>query len=268
MRKAVITSFCLLLLGSLSVGLDAQTKKSKRTVKAGALTAATPQPTPVTPVEVPSKRNERPTDEKTNKRNGSATQTYSPVYFYEYTRPGFIYERILIEHDEAGKGKISFQKSDFRDMITDPIQLTPVTMENLTSAFTALNFLASNENYQTPRDHSNMGDISITVKKEGRQRTAKYNWTDNKQAKVLMDEYRRIANEYTWKFEMAIARQNQPLQAPALIDRLADYIRRTEISDPPHLLPLLNELSTDERLPLIARDNAAKLIKQIEKTKK
>ena len=31
-----------------------------------------------------------------------------PVYFYEFSRPGFVYPRILIEHDEAGKGKISF----------------------------------------------------------------------------------------------------------------------------------------------------------------
>ena len=31
-----------------------------------------------------------------------------------------------------------------------------------------------------------------------------------------MDEYRRIANEYTWKFEIDVVRQNQPLPgAPA-----------------------------------------------------
>ena len=153
-------------------------------------------------------------------------------------------------------------------MITDPIQLTPVTMSNLTTALTALNFLDSNEDYQTPRDHSNMGNVSITVKKNGKERTAKYNWSENKQAKFLLDEYRRITNEYTWKFEIGSARQNQPLQTPSLMTTLYSYIQRNEISDPPHLVALLTELSTDERLPLIARDQAAKIIKQIEKAKK
>ena len=49
---------------------------------------------------------------------------------------------------------------------------------------------------------------------------------------------------------------------------ITGYINREEISDPPHLIPFLTELSTDERLPLMARDHAAKLVKQIEKTKK
>ena len=70
---------------------------------------------------------------------------YSPVYFYEFTRSGFLYGKVLIEHDEAGKGKISFLKEGYDELITDPIQLTPVTMKNLTDAFAALDFLASNE---------------------------------------------------------------------------------------------------------------------------
>lgn len=265
MKRALAISLFLLLIGSVSNSLIAQTKKPKKTAAKPKSTAATPQPTPLTPVETPTKRNERPNN---NSTNDTATIAYTPVYFYEFTRPGFTYERVLIEHDESGKGKISFSKSSFDDLISDPIQLTAVTMANLTTAFTALNFLASNENYQTERDHSNMGNVTITVKKDGRSRTAKYNWTDNKQARALMDEYRRIANEYTWKFEIVIARENQPLQAPGLVTTLDNYIKQNEISDPPHLVPLLTELSTDERLPLIARDKAAKIIKQIEKTKK
>ena len=264
MRKAVITSLCLLLFGSISNGLVAQTKKNKKIAKPQP-NANVPQPTPTTPAEISTKRNERPNAGSTN---AASVVAYSPVFFYDFTRPGFTYEHVLIEHDEAGKGKISFNKSNFDEMITDPIQLTPVTMSNLTTALTALNFLDSNEDYQTPRDHSNMGNVSITVKKNGKERTAKYNWSENKQAKFLLDEYRRITNEYTWKFEIGSARQNQPLQTPSLMTTLYSYIQRNEISDPSHLVALLTELSTDERLPLIARDQAAKIIKQIEKAKK
>lgn len=264
MRQAANVIVFLMLFCSLAIGLNAQTKKTKRPTKPKSTTAA-PQNTPATPTETPTKRNERP---NSGNASDASTASYTPVYFYEFTRPGFLYERILIEHDEAGKGKISFSKSGSDEMISDPIQLTAVTMSNLTSAFTPLNFLSSNENYQTERDHANMGNVSITVKKDGKQRTAKYNWSENKQAKFLMDEYRRIANEYTWKFEIAVARENQPLQTPGLMTTLESYIKRNEISDPPHLVAMLTELSTNERLPLLARDHAIKIVKQIEKAKK
>jgi hypothetical protein len=110
-----------------------------------------------------------------------------------------------------------------------------------------------------------MGNIKFRYKSGGRERTVKYNWTENKDAKALMDEYRRIGNEYTWRFEVSVARENQPLQTPGLIDQMDSYLARGEISDPPHMMPFLTELSNDERLPLIARNHAAKLVRRIEK---
>ena len=83
-----------------------------------------------------------------------------------------------------------------------------------------------------------------------------------------MDEYRRISNEFIWKLEITTARVNQPLLTPGMMDTIDNYIGRDEISDPEHLLPFLTELSTDERLPLMGRNRALKLIKQIEKKKK
>jgi len=40
------------------------------------------------------------------------------------------------------------------------------------------------------------------------------------------------------------------------------------LSDSQQLVPLLNDISTDEHLPLIARNHALRLIKQIEKQSK
>ncbi len=110
-----------------------------------------------------------------------------------------------------------------------------------------------------------MGNTSFTLNRGGKIRRAKYNWTENKDAKVLMDEYRRIGNEYTWRFEISVGRENQPLETPGQMNVIDGYLQRGEISDPPHLIPFLTELSTDERLPLMARNHALKLIKQIEK---
>jgi hypothetical protein len=140
-------------------------------------------------------------------------------------------------------------------------------MDRIRTALIALNFLDSTENYQTARDYSHMGNVRFTFRKEGRERTAKYNWTENKDAKTLMDEYRKIAIQYVWQFDMEIARENQPLNAPSLMDELDSYLRRNEISDPKQMLPLLKTLSNDERIPLIARNHATRLVEKIDKAK-
>jgi hypothetical protein len=41
--------------------------------------------------------------------------------------------------------------------------------------------------------------------------------------------------------------------------------RRDGLSDPKQLVPLLTELKTDEHIPLIARNQADRILKKIEK---
>lgn len=260
------------VIALLPLTLFAQTGKRKTTKKPASkkpAVTATPQPTPETITEMPLKKNEREGDGKTNSRDTGAVatkaQTYEPVYVYTFDRPGFVYSNIKIEHDDTGKGRIWFKKDNFDEPLDDPIELSAATVEKLKGTFTALNFIDSTEDYQYSRDFSNMGNVTITLNRMGRTRTAKYNWTENKHAKLLMDTYRAIANEYTWKFEFALARANQPLFTPSLIDALEGYLARNEIADPPHLLPFLTQISTDERLPLMARNRVAKIIAKIEK---
>ena len=243
----------------------AQTKKKPVVRKPASQTVVTkPQPTPSPTPEKTQKRNERPTEvDQTPK-----IPQFTPVYFYEYSRPGFLVGKVWIEHDENGKGKITFQKQEFDEMITDPIELSAGTMDKLKAAFANLNFLNSTESYQYEKDYPHMGNIVITVKKDGKSRTAKYNWTVNKDAKQLMDTYRGIGQEYVWRFDINLAMEMQPLQTPGLMDEIVLYVNRNEIPDPPHLIPILTKLSNDERMPLMARNRAAKLIKEIEKAKK
>ena len=254
----------MLFLGCLSMNAGAQSHKANKTGKVTPAPTPAASSTPKPPAPGPGKKNGRPG----NATGSTSASDHVPTYFYEFSRPGFDYPKVLIEHDQSGKGKISFEKNGASEMITDPIDLTPATLENIDKMLTALDFLNSTEDYQTEHDFSNMGNVTITYKKAGRERTAKYNWSDNKDAKALMDEYKRIGYEYTWRFEIGIARQNQPLQTPGLMDQLASYINRGEISDPPHLVPFLTELSNDERLPLIARNHAGKLVRQLQKQDK
>ncbi len=249
----------------------AQTKKRPLVTKTVTpATIADPLPTPQPTPDVTRKRNERP-GMKTNDKetiNNSSAKTSSPTHFYEFSRPGFLVEKIFIEHDDAGEGTISFQKEGADEMITDPLQISKASLDKIAATLTALNFMESTENYQYEKDYPHLGNHTFRFKIGGRERTAKFNWTTNKDAKLLMDEYRNLGAYYVWKFDIITARENQPLQTPGLMDALAGSFRRGEISDPPQIVPFLIELSTDERLPLMARNRAIKIVKEIEKEKK
>jgi glucan-binding YG repeat protein len=276
------------LIFILSVSVFAQTKKkttSKKTTKKTPTTTAvvtqppSNEPVTVTPTPTPPKKNERPdeqpaaqTDEPKKKnqteKNAASDQKKEVKYpfVYEFSQPNFVIKTILIEHDESGKGKITFEHRDFGEPISDPLQLSQITLEKLNKLFTTLNFLDSTEDYQSPmRDYGHLGNHKVIRRKDDKERIAKYNWTENKDAKALADEYRKIGEQFIWYFDISVARENQPLEAPSLMDRLDSLLKRDEISDPSQMLPLLKELSNDERIPLIARNKATRIIKEIEK---
>ncbi len=186
-------------------------------------------------------------------------------YRYEFVQTAFLISRIVIRHDESGKGTVTFYRKDDPDPVTDPIRLSPLAMQRIKTAYDSLNFLDSTDSYQHARDFSHLGTARFTLTRGERSRTAEFNWTDNKNAKALADEYRKIGNEYIWRFEIDLARQTQPLDTPRLMTRLDSLLRRNEISDPAAIIPFLTELENDERLPLIARNHATRMAKQIEK---
>ena len=275
MKKFLFAVLISVTISALAVSFFAQTKKPVKK-NARTTTAETPTPqasptpgqTPETPtVNRQAKKNERPTNGNSSDKN-AVQNGNAPNYFYEFSQPAFTVSKILIEHDESGKGKISFQKSVSDEVITDPIQVSPAAMERIKAALTALDFMNSTESYQYEKDYSHLGNLTIKVARDGKTRETKFNWTTNPDAKTLMDEYRKISSQYIWMFDMNLSRENQPLESPKLMDILDSYIRRSEVSDAEQLIPFLKEIGNDERIPLIARNHATRLIKQIEKEKK
>lgn len=269
--SVLLATACIFSAGSVS----GQTKRRKAplkkevpvdsTVKQETEVTAVPESTPR------GKKNERPGSPEPAGRPGNFDTPASkpkPVYFYEFTHPYYLVRKVIIEHDENGSGTIAFIKGNYTEPITDPIQIAPSAMERIKAAFTLLNFLDSKEDYQHQKDFSHLGVMKITMRKNGRTRTSEFNWTANKTAKALTEEYRKLGNQYIWIFDINLARENQPLQAPGLLDELDSLIKRNEVSDAEQMLPFLQKLSLDERVPLIARNHAAKVIARIEKARK
>ena len=257
-----------ILLSALAISVDAQAKRNTRQPPKSAPTAG-PVPTPeATPTPDRPKRNERPVANRPLSTDPQPADSKGPRYRYEFTQPDFVVSHIVIEHDDAGKGTIVFKRSSLGEELREPVTISATTLDKLRASFEALNFLDSTVDYQFERDFSNMGNVAITLRRDGRERTAKYNWTSNEHAKMLMDDYRRLANQLVWMFDFNLARSNQPLETPKLVDSLESLLKRNEISDPHQMLPFLVAVSNDERVPLIGRNRAGKIAKQIEKQKK
>lgn len=278
-KKVILITKALLILLVICATLPAFAQTRKRKTPSKKTPVSTPVKTEeqeiVPSVEPPPKKNGRPdgtnvkdSPDSVNKRPSSSETSFVPAYHYEFTQPEFIISKILIEHDESGKGKMSFMKKGYDDLISDPIQLSGKTLERINGVLTALDFLASNQNYQYEKDFSHLGTTTFRLTKNGKTRNTTFNWTQNKDARSLMEEYRKIGNQFIWMFDISLARENQPLESPKLMDSLDSMIRRNEISDPTQMVPFLQGLVDDERIPLIARNHAGKLVKQVEKVKK
>jgi hypothetical protein len=211
-----------------------------------------------------SKQNIRPD------RTPAPATTNTPVtndskYSYEFTQPKFYAKHIVLEHDMAGHGTITFERLNEDVPVVEPLELSPAVLNRVTALWTSLDFLNSQANYQASQDFSHLGVMRIGMQQGERKRVAEFNWTHNESASALVNEYKRIADQAMLVFDISIARENQPLNAPKLMEVMESLIKRNGLSDPKQLLPLLRDMSTDEHIPLMARNHALRIIKQIEK---
>jgi hypothetical protein len=188
----------------------------------------------------------------------------STRYSYEFTQPEFIIRHIVIDHDATGRGKITFERKGEETPFEEPIELSAGTLGRVLGAWTELRFLDSTEDYQSERQFAHLGTMRLKMEHESKKRTAEFNWTNNKVAGALANEYRRVADQAVLIFDISIARESQPLNTPKLMVELELQLRRNGLSDPQQLVPLLTDISTDEHLPLIARNHALRLIKKID----
>ena len=186
-------------------------------------------------------------------------------YRYWFEQPDFIVHRVEIEHDDRGRGTIRFWRRTDAEPITDPLEVSAEALARIRGLYEALRFLDSDANYQGKREYPSFGKTRLRLSSGGRERTTEFNYPGDPNAMALMQEYRRLTEQAVFVFEIKLAVEMQPLEAPKLMNKLETLLRLNQISDPKQLAPLVRTLSTDERLPLIARNHAVRLLKKLEK---
>ena len=215
-----------------------------------------------------TKHNTRPNQATTSAAPPVANDNKSsdPVkYTYEFTQPKFYVKHITLEHDANGRGTVTFERLNEDASVSEPIELSSAALARINAAWQALQFLDSTADYQADKQFPHLGTMRIGMERGDRKRVAEFNWTNNNNAETLVNEYRKAADQAILIFDISIARQNQPLNAPKLMEAMESLLNRNALSDAQQLLPLLKELSTDEHIPLIARNHALRLIKKIQK---
>jgi hypothetical protein len=186
-------------------------------------------------------------------------------YSYEFQKANFFIRHVVIKHDASGHGELTFERQGDLEPIVEPFELSESSRARIASAWDALRFLDSNASYQSEKQFPHLGTMRLGMTKGTLTRVAEFNWTNDPNAKALTNEYRRISNQVIFVFDIGVARENQPLNSPKLLDQLDRFIAMKELSDPQQLVPLLRELSTDERVPLMTRNHAGRILKKLEK---
>jgi hypothetical protein len=186
-------------------------------------------------------------------------------YTYEFSQPDFFVYFIHIEHDDKGHGLIRFERRSDTEQITDPLELSATALERIRARLAALRFLDSTANYQGERTYPSQGKTRFTMRQGGRERTTEFNYSQNADAQGLAEEYRRAAEQALFVFDIKVALESQPLETPKLLNRLESLISRDYLSDKQQLVPLLRDLTEDERVPLVGRNQAARILKKLEK---
>jgi hypothetical protein len=212
-----------------------------------------------------AKHNARPQRSAGAAVSSTTTKTDAVKYTYEFTQPKFYVKHIVLEHDANGRGTITFERLNEDTPVTEPIELSADALGRITAAWQALQFLDSSTDYQSNKQFPHLGTMRIGMERGERKRVAEFNWTNDKDAETLVNEYRKAADQAIWIFDVSIARENQPLNAPKLMEAMESMLKRNAVSDPRQLIKLLQDISTDEHVPLIARNHALRLIKLIQK---
>lgn len=213
----------------------------------------------------PNKHNTRPEAPAVSTPQPKEVVKDSTRYSYEFRQPDFFIKHIVIEHDSSGDGRIRFVQRTEEIPVDEPLQLSAEALSRISGLWRALRFLDSNESYQSDRQYPHLGTMVLKMEQDGRERTAEFNWTNHAQASSLANEYRRAADQAILVFDLSVARESLPLNTPKLMEQMEALLKRNALSDPKQLLPLLKDLSTDDHIPLIARNHALRLIKKIEK---
>jgi hypothetical protein len=187
-------------------------------------------------------------------------------YRYLFENPRFTTPVEELEFDGSGQGRFRFKRKD-SDEVVNKLSVSSEVLTQIQLLFDDMNFLESSEDYQHKKDFSHLGNMTITYSRDGKERTVKFNYTDNQSMSRLSDIFRNLVTQETRIFELETVIANDPISAPAQLRMLESELKSKRVADPHRFDPILKNIKLDEGVPLIARNHADRLLALISKGK-
>jgi hypothetical protein len=187
-------------------------------------------------------------------------------YHYIFENPRFTTPVQELEFDGSGQGKFRFKRKD-ADEVVNKLSLSQEVLSQIQLLLDDMNFLSSDEDYQHKKDFSHLGNMTISFSRGGKERTVKFNYTENQSLSRLSDIFRNIVTQETRIFELEAVIANDPISVPAQLRMLESELKSKRVADPRRFDPILKNIKLDEGVPLIARNHADRLLQMISKGK-
>ncbi|MEW6213425.1 MAG: hypothetical protein AB1631_34340, partial [Acidobacteriota bacterium] len=179
-------------------------------------------------------------------------------FSYKFENPRFVHLPLIeIDLDSSGKGKLRFKRNESDDIIELDFNLMPGTLARIRQLYSETGFLTSTENYQSKKDFSHLGWITLTAHQGEQSRQTRFNYTTNLQIDELATIFRAIATQQIQLFDIENVQQYQPLDLASQLDALENDLRLERIAEPESLLAALREIAANDTALLIARNKAS-----------
>lgn len=203
--------------------------------------------------------------------NSSKSEANGETKFhYLFENDKFTVPWIEIEFGADGKGEFRFRKKEdgqLREPTNIKLEVSSALIVQINVLLAELDFLNSSESYQHKKDFSHLGTVTIEISRDGKQRKVSFNYTDNLALNKLANLFRNLATQENRLFEIEAVRQSDPISTPAQLRYLDSELKSKSIADPARFVALLKDIRLDESVPLIARNHAERLLKELKKAK-
>jgi hypothetical protein len=178
---------------------------------------------------------------------------------YRFENERFVISSIELALGSGGEGTLRFVKQGLGAPVDRKVSVGPDTLRALDEALGRLNYLAPPADLQGPNDHSNLGTVSLAVSRAGSVHVARFNYTHNRDARLVADLLGGIANREIHAFGLETAARYTPLETAALLGVLESELRLKRVAEPEALVPLLRDIGENFALPLLVRNKAVRL---------
>jgi hypothetical protein len=188
-------------------------------------------------------------------------------FTYKFENPRFYVPLMEIDVRPDSSGELRFKRGESDEMLELRFKLLPATLARVRQLCETSKFLTSHAEYQDKKDFSHLGWVHLSVREGERSRNVRFNYTLNPEIRELADIFRGIATQEIHVFDMETAQQYQPLDLPGRLDALQNDLRLERLAEPERMLAPLQEIAGDDTQPLIARNQATRIIEGIKKGK-